>query len=128
MVAAGRFEAMPGDLNTPPLPQRSVIFAADGSVLATFFYENRVEVSLGRVAPVMRQAVVAVEDSRFYQHGAIDLKGTLRALLANAQAGTVTQGGSTLSQQYVKNALAEAALNTAARHSALEDDRAAEAA
>jgi membrane peptidoglycan carboxypeptidase len=120
LVATGRFEDMPGDLNTPPLPQRSVILAADGSKLATFYYENRVEVPLDRVAPIMRKAIVAIEDSRFYEHGAIDVKGTLRALLANAQAGTVTQGGSTLSQQYVKNALAESADTAAERHTALE--------
>src|SRR5205814_2210134 len=104
--AHAAFEALPADLASPGLPQRSVILAADGSRLATFYYENRVEVPLAKVAPIMRQAIVAIEDSRFYQHGALDFKGTMRALVENLKAGEVTQGGSTLSQQYVKNALA----------------------
>jgi membrane peptidoglycan carboxypeptidase len=114
------FETLPGSLVAPVLPQRSVILAADGSKLATFYYENRVEVPLAKVAPVMRQAIIAIEDSRFYQHGALDAKSTLRALIANLSAGTVIQGGSTLSQQYVKNALAETATTAAARREALE--------
>jgi membrane peptidoglycan carboxypeptidase len=114
------FQALPVDLVTPTLPQSSVILAADGSKLATFYYENRVEVPLTAVAPVMRRAIVAIEDSRFYEHGALDVKGTIRAVIANLRAGSVIQGGSTLSQQYVKNALAEAAGSAAARRSALE--------
>ncbi|MCO5992775.1 transglycosylase domain-containing protein [Actinoallomurus rhizosphaericola] len=114
------FETLPGSLATPALPQRSVILAADGSRLATFYYENRVEVPLAQVAPIMRQAIIAIEDSRFYRHGALDAKSILRALFANLSAGTVVEGGSTLSQQYVKNALAETATTTTARREALE--------
>ena len=65
---------------------------------------------LTEVAPVMRQAVVAIEDSRFYEHGGIDLRGTLRAFVNN-QAGEDVQGGSTLTQQYVKQVLLEKAQN-----------------
>ncbi|WP_345354547.1 transglycosylase domain-containing protein [Actinoallomurus liliacearum] len=114
------FETLPESLAAPVLPQRSVILAADGSKLATFYYENRVEVPLAKVAPIMRQAIIAIEDSRFYQHGALDAKSILRALIANLGAGTVIQGGSTLSQQYVKNALAETATTAAGRREALE--------
>ncbi|MCW2947958.1 MAG: glycosyl transferase family 51 [Actinoallomurus sp.] len=114
------FQALPAELVTPALPQRSIILAANGSKLATFYYENRVEVPLADVAPIMRRAIVAIEDSRFYEHGALDVKGTVRAVIANTRAGMVIQGGSTLSQQYVKNALAEMAGNAAARRSALE--------
>jgi membrane peptidoglycan carboxypeptidase len=114
------FHALPADLITPALPQGSVILAADGSKLATFYYENRVEVPITAVAPIMRRAIVAIEDSRFYEHGALDVKGTIRAVIANARAGEVIQGGSTLSQQYVKNALAEMADTAAERRSALE--------
>src|SRR5262245_59985917 len=103
------FQSLPADLVTPALPQGSVILAADGSKLATFYYENRVEVPITAVAPIMRRAIVAIEDSRFYEHGALDVKGTIRAVIANMRAGEVIQGGSTLSQQYVKNALAEMA-------------------
>ena len=57
----------------------------------------------------MQKAIVAIEDSRFYQHGAVDLKGILRALNKNAQSGGVAQGASTLTQQYVKNVFVEEA-------------------
>jgi membrane peptidoglycan carboxypeptidase len=119
--AANRgFQSLPADLVTPALPQSSVILAADGSRLATFYYENRVEVPLAQVAPIMRKAIVAIEDSRFYEHGALDVKGTIRAVIANMRAGEVIQGGSTLSQQYIKNALAEMADSAEERRSALE--------
>lgn len=114
------FQNIPDDLETPALPQRSKILAADGSTLATFFFENRVEVRLDQVAPIVRQAVLAVEDSRFYEHGALDSQGTLRALVQNAQAGRVTQGGSGITQQYVKNLLFEQATTDEERRAALE--------
>jgi membrane peptidoglycan carboxypeptidase len=119
-LANRSFQALPVDLVTPILPQSSVILAADGTKLATFYFENRVEVPLSGVAPIMRKSIVAIEDSRFYEHGALDFKGTFRAVIANLRAGSVIQGGSTLSQQYVKNALAETAASGAARRSALE--------
>ncbi len=62
------FNELPASLQSPPLSQLSVIKAADGSNLATFYYENRQSVSLDDVAPTMRQAIVAIEDSRFYEH------------------------------------------------------------
>jgi len=95
-------------LTEPPLAQRSRILAADGTVLANFYQENRTDVPIGKVAPVMQQAIVAIEDSRYYKHGAIDIKGTLRALVNNQDGGTV-QGGSSITQQYVKNVLVETA-------------------
>ncbi len=119
-LANRSFQALPVDLVTPILPQSSVILAADGTKLATFYFENRFEVPLSGVAPIMRKSIVAIEDSRFYEHGALDFKGTFRAVIANLRAGSVIQGGSTLSQQYVKNALAETAASGAARRSALE--------
>jgi len=98
------FYSLPGELEIPPLPQRSRILAADGSLIATFYDENRVAVALSDVAPVMRQAVIAIEDSRFYDHSGIDLRGTMRAYINN-QSGDDVQGGSTLTQQYVKQVL-----------------------
>jgi len=108
-AAADDFQALPADIETRPLPQRSRILAADGTLVATFYEENRVSVPLRSVSKVMRDAILAVEDSRFYEHGGIDLRGTLRALIANTQSGSVQQGGSTLTQQYVKNLLIELA-------------------
>jgi membrane peptidoglycan carboxypeptidase len=97
------------DMATPELgqvPVRSEILDRHGNVLAYYYGRgiDRVPVSYAQISPVMRQAVVAIEDSRFYQHGAIDFKGTLRALIYNMEHKTV-QGGSTLAQQYVKNVL-----------------------
>jgi membrane peptidoglycan carboxypeptidase len=101
--AATRFNT----LATPELgqlPVRSEILDRRGNVLAYYYSRgiDRVPVSYSQISPVMRQAIVAIEDSRFYQHGAIDFKGTIRALVNNLQ-GQAVQGGSTLAQQYVKN-------------------------
>ena len=98
------FESYPSELEVEPLNEASRIEAADGSLLATFYTENRIMVPLEEISEHMQHAVIAVEDRRFYEHGGIDPKGTLRAFLSNA-AGGATQGGSTLTQQYVKNAL-----------------------
>lgn len=103
--AAESFSALPGVLQAPVLPQRSRIVAADGTPIATFYRQNRIYVPLAKIAPSMREAIVAVEDARFYQHNGIDVQGTLRALVINSRSGSVTQGGSTLTQQYVKNVL-----------------------
>jgi penicillin-binding protein 1A len=90
----------------PHPPERSTIYAADGSVLATLYLdENRKIVGLGKVAPVTRQAVLAIEDDGFYTHGAINVPSVFRAMVANLIAGRVTQGGSTITQQLVKNAV-----------------------
>ena len=112
---ANWFQAVPADIHTPPVPQRSVILAADGSKIATFYYENRVDIPLNKVAPVMRKAILAIEDNRFYEHGGLDIKATFRALASNLVAGQVTQGGSGITQQYVKNLLVETASNSEQR-------------
>lgn len=103
------YESLPDQLTTPPLPQRSLILAADGSLLATIYEQNRIEVPITSIAPVMQQAIVAVEDGRFYDHRGIDVRGLTRALVGNAGGGSGTQGGSTLTQQYVKNVFVESA-------------------
>ncbi|WP_329519551.1 transglycosylase domain-containing protein [Spirillospora sp. NBC_01491] len=118
--AADWFEREPDGLSTSGVPERSTILAADGSTLATFFYENRVDVPLGQIAPIARRAVLAIEDSRFYEHGALDSRGTLRALVSNLGSGEVTQGGSGITQQYVKNLLLTQA-DTAAERSAAKE-------
>src|SRR5450432_3052324 len=101
------FSELPASLQTPPLSQRSVIKASDGSTIATFYYENRQSVDLSDVAPSMRQAIVAIEDSRFYEHHGIDPKGILRAVLKDTSSGDAVQGASTITQQYVRQALVE---------------------
>lgn len=99
------FTSLPADFEATPQAQRSVIYDADGNELAVFFDEYRVYKPLDEIADVMEQAMIAIEDARFYDHGPIDLQGTTRALITNVSSGSVEQGGSTLTQQYVKNVL-----------------------
>ena len=109
-AAVESYESLPSQLVTPPLPQRSRILASDGSVLATLYEQNRIEVPLSQMAPVMRQAIIAVEDGRFYEHRGVDMRGLVRAFAGNASGDSgVTQGGSTLTQQYVKNVFVNSA-------------------
>src|SRR5690606_13680768 len=89
-----------------------------GRTFAQFYQANRTTVRLAQVAPVMRQAIVAIEDARFYEHGGMDVIGTLRALIANTRAGSIRQGGSSLTQQRVKNILVENAKTDAERNRA----------
>ncbi|WP_427892598.1 penicillin-binding protein [Kribbella sp. GL6] len=96
---------LPQDLETAPLTQNSIIEDADGRVIATLYQQNRNPVTLKQISPIMLKAIVAIEDDRFYEHGALDFKGTLRALLRNQSAGGVQQGGSSITQQYVKQTL-----------------------
>jgi membrane peptidoglycan carboxypeptidase len=87
-------------------PADSVIDAADGSRLAVLHGDqDRVVVPLSAIPVRARQAVLAIEDARFYQHGALDLRGITRALLADLRGGRVVEGGSTITQQYVKTVL-----------------------
>ena len=108
-AAVRGFESLPQRLVAPDLPQSSVLLARDGSTLATLYAQNRLTVSLADIAPVMQQAILAVEDSRFYEHKGVDLQGTTRAILATYLGNGDVQGGSTITQQYVKNILVETA-------------------
>jgi membrane peptidoglycan carboxypeptidase len=89
----------------PDPAQRSVVYAADGkTALAELVKdENRQVVKLKDVPQRVRDAVVAIEDDRFYQHHGVDFRGIVRAAFANLRSGKVSQGGSTLSQQLIKN-------------------------
>ena len=103
-VLTAPYGEMSGDLPTPPPAQRSTVYANDGrTVLTTFYQEDRTDVPLSAVAPAMRQAMVAAEDSRFYTHHGVDLRGVLRAFVANRLGGDARQGASTLTMQYVRN-------------------------
>ncbi len=105
-AALGAYADLPDALRTPVQPQRSYLYANDGTTLITTFYDvNRTDVSLDEIAPVMRQAIIAAEDRRFYSHGGADLRGIARALVANVKGGGTEQGGSTLTMQYVRNVL-----------------------
>lgn len=84
----------------------TTVYASDGSVLAQWFAgENRVLVEAADLPQVVRDAVVAIEDERFWDHGGVDLQALTRAMVANIEAGDVVQGGSTITQQYIKSVI-----------------------
>jgi membrane peptidoglycan carboxypeptidase len=98
------FESLPTELTTPTLPQTSYVYASDGETLITSFYEeNRREVTLDEVSPLMIDALLAAEDSKFYEHNGVDWAGIIRAAVANQ--GGDSQGASTLTMQFVRNTL-----------------------
>ncbi|MFI1367752.1 transglycosylase domain-containing protein [Streptomyces griseochromogenes] len=103
------FDEIPANLKSPQLSQRTNILDSQGNQIAAVYSRDRTVVDLKDISPYMQKAIVAIEDSRFYKHGAIDLKGVLRALNKNAQSGGVAQGASTLTQQLVKNYFIEEA-------------------
>ena len=67
-------------------------YAADGRRIVTFFDEYREPVRLDQISPIMKQAIIGIEDWRFYEHGALDVKSTIRALARNSQSGETVQG------------------------------------
>ena len=80
------------------------VYAADGSLLGSIPAEkNREPVPLQQISPWMQKATVAIEDRRFYQHGGIDLEGIARALVRDIEEGRAVEGGSTITQQLVRN-------------------------
>lgn len=99
-LAADSIENIPADFATPPQSERSRVLMANGEELATFYNENRVYVPLADISENMQAAQIAIEDHRFYEHGAIDFQGFGRALVKTLTGDT--QGASTLTQQYVK--------------------------
>ena len=107
-AAAAELKSLPAELATPAPATRSKVLMGNGKTLAYFYDENRIPVKLKNIAPIMRQAQIAIEDHRFYEHGALDFKGTMRALVRNSTDGGITQGGSSITQQYVKMVQVEA--------------------
>lgn len=105
---ATAFNELDEEFTASALSQQSKIYSADNKLLATPYADNRIVVPLSKISPTMRKAQIAIEDSRFYEHGGIDVRGTTRALVSNASAGQ-TQGGSSITQQYVKLMLVEKA-------------------
>ncbi|MEN3356247.1 MAG: hypothetical protein V7637_229, partial [Mycobacteriales bacterium] len=122
-VAASAVAADPAELDLAGPAEPSVLYAADGTtVIATFYSQYRRAVPLGQIAPVMRKAIVAAEDRRFYQHGAVDARGVLRAAAADLAGGAADQGASTLTMQYVRNVLKNDPSSTAAQRLAATAD------
>lgn len=108
-ASAELFEELPSDFNVQQPSQISTLLAADGTEITKFYAENRIVVPLSSISVNMQNAIVAVEDQRFYQHQGVDPTGMVRALVSN-NAGGSRQGASTLTQQYVRNTLIETGL------------------
>lgn len=105
------YKGLPSDFAVRPPAQTTRILTSDGKLIASFYEENRVRVPLNKVSPFMKNAVVAIEDSRFYDHSGVDPVGVLRALVSNVSGGN-RQGASTLTQQYVTNVANEAKITS----------------
>ncbi|MGI5237669.1 transglycosylase domain-containing protein [Dactylosporangium sp. CA-139066] len=104
-AGADTWENLPTQLATPRPAQTTYVYASDGKTLLTTFYdENRRDVGLAQISKLMQQAVVAAEDTRFYQHHGVDARGVFRAFVSNSRGGA-QQGASTLTMQYVRNVL-----------------------
>jgi penicillin-binding protein 1A len=101
-----RLDALGSDFTRiPRFPERSTIYAADGSVLTRVFLDNREIVPLTAISEPAQEAVLAIEDSDFFAHGALDWSSLIRAMIENARAGEIVQGGSTITQQLVGSTL-----------------------
>ena len=104
LVLLGACSLAPIDLQgEKPLALRTTITAQDGSILARLFKENRALASPEEIPDVLKYAVLAAEDARFFKHSGYDIRSIARAALVNLGEGEVVQGGSTITQQYVKN-------------------------
>ena len=99
---------LPLTLKDIPAAQTTRMLASNGKLLAYFYEENRQDIPLDKINDDMKDALLSIEDGRFYEHGALDLKGTLRALVNNA-SDRQTQGGSSITQQLVKLTLVQQA-------------------
>ncbi|MCT9933961.1 penicillin-binding protein [Planotetraspora sp. A-T 1434] len=105
VTTSNDLDIKPEDLQEPPLPEKTVVLDADGHQIAQFYDQYRASVPLTQVADVMKTAIISIEDYRFYQHGPIDIEGTVRAMAKNLISGGVSQGGSSITQQYVKQVM-----------------------
>src|SRR4051812_9462994 len=118
--SASLLDALPSALTDRTPAGNTTVLAADGSVVTEFYSNNRTPVTGDQIAPVVKQALVDIEDSRFYEHNGLDVQGTLRALVTNVAAGSVQEGGSTLTQQLVKQTLLQTAATPEERQAAIE--------
>ncbi len=98
------FDDLPSELQAGALAEPSKIYANDGSLIATLYEENRQPIKLDQVSPTMIDAMLAIEDDRFYEHGGVDVQGVIGALASNLTSGT-NRGASTITQQYVNSVI-----------------------
>ncbi|SDF62436.1 Membrane carboxypeptidase (penicillin-binding protein) [Blastococcus aurantiacus] len=118
--SASLLDALPVELTDATPVGMSKVVAADGTLITNLYEKNRTPVTSDQIADVMKQALVDIEDSRFYEHNGLDVQGTMRALVRNLAAGSVQEGGSTLTQQLVKQTLLQTADSAEGRDAATE--------
>jgi penicillin-binding protein 1A len=104
-AVASDLSALEPSTNKHP-QQLGYIYASDGKTVLAVLHgdESRIVVPSEEISPIMKQAIVAVEDRRFWQHRGVDFRGIVRAVWADVRNKEVVQGGSTITQQFVKNA------------------------
>ena len=124
--APTRFGELPTELTRDAAPQISYVYASDDkTLLATFYDENRRDVPLAEIPPVMQKAIHrAAEDQKFYEHNGVDLQGHRAGVRGQPAAGAVQQGASTLTMQYVRQAISYSATSPAGGGRATEDTNA----
>ncbi len=103
-VGTEMLDKLPAELNEEPMSTPSSILDQDGNEIATFYAEDRTPVELDQISDHMKDAIIAIEDERFYDHAGVDGEGLARAMVHNVTSDT-QQGASTLTQQYVNNVL-----------------------
>lgn len=106
-TASSVFDELPAELEEEPMSLPSKMYSADGKLIATFWEENRTPVKFENISQNMIDAIVSIEDERFYEHHGVDGQGLARIVVHNLTSDT-TQGASTLTQQYVNNQLINA--------------------
>jgi membrane peptidoglycan carboxypeptidase len=95
---------LPDELEAKELAQKTRIYDVNGTLIASLYDQNRINVGLRQISRKMVEAIVSIEDDRYYEHGALDIRGTIRAFVTNQASGSV-QGGSSITQQMVKQTL-----------------------
>jgi membrane peptidoglycan carboxypeptidase len=124
-AGAETFDKLPSELKEQRSPQISYVYASDNKTLIAMMYdENRRDIPLKDVSPLMQKAIIAAEDHDFYKHNGVDVKGIARAFVANRGAGTTQQGASTLTMQYVRMSIAYSATHPQDVVKATEDTNA----
>ena len=111
---------LPDELEAEELAQTTSIYDSNGNLIASLYDQNRNNVGLRSVSRKMVKSIIAIEDDRYYQHGALDIRGTVRAFVTNQASGSV-QGGSSITQQMVKQTLLNQA-ETKEEEAAATDD------
>jgi len=119
-TVADELNLKPEELKEPPLAEKTTVLDATGKPIAQFYEQYREVIPLSEVADVMKTAIIAIEDERFYEHGAIDLEGTIRAAIKNISSGGVSEGGSGITQQLVKQILLNQAETLEEKNKAVE--------